>query len=175
MTDLSISNYGRDDYLPKDHKGSTTPLSTTQTSEPVKIVADKPAPKTGENVDISETIGFVRSGKSDGSTPSSLVDTDKSIEDGSSKLAARVKKYLHNMYNNYSTYINILDNIKQAGVKTTSEQTEPDLPKPETQAQDEAKFLEDINKETQEALKKFEEENKPTLSSKLEADSNGLQ
>ena len=69
----------------------------------------------------------------------------------------------------------ILDNIKQAGVKTTSEQTEPDLPKPETQAQDEAKFFEDINKETQEAVKKFEEENKPTLSSKLEADSNGLQ
>ncbi len=69
----------------------------------------------------------------------------------------------------------ILDNIKQAGVKTTSEQTEPDLPKPETQVQDEAKFFEDINKETQEAVKKFEEENKPTLSSKLEADSNGLQ
>ena len=68
MADFSISSYGKGEYFPqndKDKKSSS--LSPNITPASVKIVKDEPNYKKGENVDIAESMGFVRSGKNDSS------------------------------------------------------------------------------------------------------------
>ncbi len=66
--DFSISSYGKGEYFPqndKDKKSSSS--SPTITPDSVKIVKDEPNYKKGENVDIAESMGFVRSEKNDSS------------------------------------------------------------------------------------------------------------